>query len=151
MRKILVGLFALSLSILNTACDRVGGEEVHTEAEGVKIMQGTTTLVTVREGVVTGSLTAVVGVTGVELKAVYLDASGNEIAVANIEEGSSTGVTWIDTAKGETIIHDAWRFHLKGKVAGATNVKIDLLHQGHSDFTTPAIPVSVSNSSLAKN
>jgi hypothetical protein len=146
MKSIYSFSLLLALLTLTTACDRIGGEEEHTEVEGLRLMNGTATVVTIREGVVTGSISVAAGTTGPQLKAVYLDANGNAIDVADIEEGSTTGTTWGNAAIAETVPHDAWSFHVKGKTVGSTTLKIDLLHNGHSDFTTPLIPVTVTPS-----
>lgn len=145
MKKISL-FIALSFLLIVTACDGVEKGEQHAEVEGVRLMNGTSNVVTIRQGVVTGSLTVQVGQTGAQLKAVYMDANGNDVAATTFEAGTTTGTTWGDATIAETVVHDAWSFHVKGKKVGATTLKLDLLHNGHSDFTTPLIPVTVTPS-----
>ncbi len=63
-------------------------------------------------------------------------------------DGSHTlGFTIRDASVIETIMDNPndWAFHLKGLslVPDTTSMQIKILHQGHSDFTTPYIPVKV--------
>lgn len=52
----------------------------------------------------------------------------------------------IDTAIADVEQHDEdgkWSFHIHGEAAGTTSVVFQLFHDGHSDFDTAAIPVTV--------
>jgi len=52
----------------------------------------------------------------------------------------------IDTSVADVEQHDEdgkWRFHIHGEAAGTTSVVFQLFHDGHSDFDTGAIPVTV--------
>ena len=45
---------------------------------------------------------------------------------------------------------DIWEFHLKGKELGMTNIKFQILHEGHADFQTIPIPVKIDTSTIGE-
>ncbi len=52
----------------------------------------------------------------------------------------------IDTAVANVEQHDEdgkWSFHIHGEAQGNTSVVFQLFHDGHSDFDTQPIPVTV--------
>ena len=103
-------------------------EEGHTDADGF-ILEDAAGNEVYREfeGDVTGSVTLAVGET-LELSVHFLDHEGNEIAH---EEGGD---------------HDdhGMALHVEGVSAGSTSFKLQLMHDGHADYTsTNNVPVTV--------
>lgn len=45
---------------------------------------------------------------------------------------------------------DIWEFHLKGKGLGSTNIKFQILHEGHADFQTIPIPVLIDTTEIGE-
>jgi len=72
----------------------------------------------------------------------------NKNVITPPSDGSNTlGFTIRDASVVETVLDNPndWAFHLKGLSLSpdTTSMQIKVLHQGHSDFTTPFVPVKV--------
>lgn len=72
----------------------------------------------------------------------------NRNVITPPSDGSHTlGFTIRDASVIETVMDNPtdWAFHLKGLSLSpdTTSMQIKILHQGHSDFTTPFVPVKV--------
>ena len=130
-------------------------EEGHTDADGF-ILEDAAGSEVYREfeGVVTGSVTLTVGET-LELSVHFLDHEGNEIAheeegeedhedgLVVSENNASVAVVEVEEhEEGED--HHGMAIHVQGVSAGSTSFKLQLMHDGHADYTsTNNVPVTV--------
>ena len=126
-------------------------EEGHTDADGF-ILEDAAGSEVYREfeGVATGSVTLAVGET-LELSVHFLDHEGNEIAhegdhedgLVVSENNASVAVVEVEEhEEGED--HHGMVIHVQGVSAGSTSFKLQLMHDGHADYTsTNNVPVAV--------
>ena len=130
-------------------------EEGHTDAEGF-ILEDAAGSEVYREfeGAATGSVTLAVGET-LELSVHFLDHEGNEIAheeegeedhedgLVVSENNASVAVVEVEEhEEGED--HHGMAIHVQGVSAGSTSFKLQLMHDGHADYTsTNNVPVTV--------
>lgn len=133
-------------------------EEGHTDADGF-ILEDASGNEVYREfeGAVTGSVTLAVGET-LELSVHFLDHEGNEIAHEEEEEGEDheDGLVVSDFDANVAVVeveeheeggdHDdhGMALHVEGVSAGSTSFQLQLMHDGHSDYTSANnVPVTV--------
>lgn len=127
------------------ACDNPAEDDhdEHADAEGLALVLGGEEVVRVEEAEVSGSLTVGVGETTSDITVEFLDHDGDEVHAEDLDEEFSLGVE----IRGSEIVTVAntgrWTFTLQGDEAGDTAIRVQLLHDGHADFTTPDIPVTV--------
>lgn len=130
-------------------------EEGHTDADGF-ILEDAAGSEVYREfeGAATGSVTLAVGET-LELSVHFLDHEGNEIAheeegeedhedgLVVSENNASVAVVEVEEHEdGED--HHGMAIHVQGVSAGSTSFKLQLMHDGHADYTsTNNVPVTV--------
>ena len=130
-------------------------EEGHTDADGF-ILEDAAGSEVYREfeGAATGSVTLAVGET-LELSVHFLDHEGNEIAheeegeedhedglVVSENDASVAVVEVEEHEEGED--HHGMGIHVQGVSAGSTSFKVQLMHDGHADYTsTNNVPVTV--------
>ena len=130
-------------------------EEGHTDADGF-ILEDAAGSEVYREfeGATTGSVTLAVGET-LELSVHFLDHEGNEIAheeegeedhedglVVSENDASVAVVEVEEHEEGED--HHGMAIHVQGVSAGSTSFKLQLMHDGHADYTsTNNVPVTV--------
>ena len=130
-------------------------EEGHTDADGF-ILEDAAGSEVYREfeGATTGSVTLAVGET-LELSVHFLDHEGNEIAheeegeedhedgLVVSENNASVAVVEVEEhEEGED--HHGMVIHIQGVSAGSTSFKVQLMHDGHADYTsTNNVPVTV--------
>ena len=130
-------------------------EEGHTDADGFILEDGAGSEVYREfEGAATGSVTLAVGET-LELSVHFLDHEGNEIAheeegeedhedgLVVSENNASVAVVEVEEhEEGED--HHGMAIHVQGVSAGSTSFKLQLMHDGHADYTsTNNVPVTV--------
>jgi len=103
---------------------------------------GNQEVVSVWEGVVTGEiLIHAVGHTS-RIDVFFLDHEGHEFQP---EESEFTlGAVIGDPAIAGYVALSQWAFRLEGLADGMTDITLSILHDGHADFTSPPIPVTVS-------
>ena len=130
-------------------------EDGHTDADGF-ILEDAAGSEVYREfeGAATGSVTLAVGET-LELSVHFLDHEGNEIAheeegeedhedgLVVSENNASVAVVEVEEhEEGED--HHGMGIHVQGVSAGSTSFKLQLMHDGHADYTsTNNVPVTV--------
>ena len=147
-------LFCLVL-IFNFACenDNHDHDEEHTDADGFVLEnESGTAIYTELEGEVTGSITISVGDT-LELSVHFLDHEGNEIEHDDEKEEEELSISENDSniAIVESEVHEegeedhhGMAIHIVGVSSGSTSFKLQLMHDGHADYTsTNNIPVVV--------
>ena len=122
-------------------------EEGHTDADGF-ILEDAAGSEVYREfeGAATGSVTLAVGET-LELSVHFLDHEGNEIA--HEEEGEEDHEDGLVVSENNTSVavveveeheegedHHGMAIHVQGVSAGSTSFKLQLMHDGHADYTS---------------
>jgi len=143
-----IGIVMIVLFTLFTGCNKdnpVDPKDTHNEAEGVTLKVDGSNLVVVREGKVQqGEISVKAEAQTNTIQVTFLDPDGDEFTP--MEEGSYLGLTVANSEIAETddVSDKPWEFVVKGKKAGETNLTIKLMHGDHADFTTPPIPVKVS-------
>ena len=147
-------IFSLTCVMLFvTGCeddDHDNQDEGHTDADGF-ILENESGSEVYREfeGAVTGSVALSVGDT-LELSVHFLDHDGNEIEHDEEEEeeeealevsGSDATVAIVEVEGEEEDDHDhgeehGMALHIIGVSAGSTSFQLQLMHDGHSDYTS---------------
>ena len=132
-------------------------DEDHTDADGFVLeTESGTEVYREFEGVVTGGLVLSVGDT-VELSVHFLDHEGNEIEHEEEEEGeehedglvvsendASVAVVEVEEHEEGQEENHGMALHVIGVSAGSTDFKLQLMHEGHADYTsTNNVPVTV--------
>ena len=152
-------IFSLTCAMLFiTGCeddDHDNNDDVHTDADGFILENESGTEVYREfEGVVTGSVALSVGDT-LELSVHFLDHDGNEIEHDEEEEeeegheegelevsGSNASIAIVEVEhEEEDHDHDheeehGAALHIVGVSSGSTSFQIQLMHDGHADYTS---------------
>ena len=145
-------VFLLTSMILFTAgCedDDHDHDEEHTDADGFVLEDGNGTEVYREfEGAVEGAVNLSVGDT-LELSVHFLDHDGNEIEHEEEEEdellvsGNDSNVAVVEVEEHEEEHHEM-AIHVIGINVGSTSFKLQLMHDGHADYTsTNNVPLIV--------
>ena len=143
-------VFLLTSMILFTAgCEDDDHDEEHTDADGFVLEKGSGIEVYREfEGAVEGAVNLSVGDT-LELSVHFLDHEGNEIEHEEEEEDelsvsendSNVAVVKVEEHEEE---HHEMAIHVIGVNVGSTSFKLQLMHDGHADYTsTNNVPVFV--------
>jgi len=148
----------VSMFLITTACedDDHDHDEDHTDADGFILEnEDGTEMYREFEGAMTGSLTLAVGDT-LELSVHFLDHEGNEIEHEEDEHEEEEGGLAISEYDGSIAVveaeeheesgeeHHEMAIHVIGVSAGSTSFKLQLMHDGHADYTsTNNVPVTV--------
>jgi|TARA_B100001996_G_scaffold375094_1_gene354585 activator of 2-hydroxyglutaryl-CoA dehydratase len=145
--------------LFTTGCedDDHDHDEDHTDADGFILEDESGTEVYREfEGAMTGTVTLAVGET-LELSVHFLDHEGNEIEheegeeeeehddelVVSENDASVAVVEVEDHEEGEEEHHEM-ALHVVGVSTGSTSFKLQLMHEGHADYTsTNNVPVTV--------
>ena len=155
-------LLLTSLALFTVGCedddhDEHGHEEGHTDAEGFKLEdENGDEVYSQFEGAIDGAITLNVGET-LELAVHFLDDDGNEIEHEEEEEGedhedglevsgfnSNIATVEVEGHEDEGDGHDhGMAIHIEGVSSGTTNFELRLMHQGHADFTSLDVLVTV--------
>ena len=140
----------------NLACeqhDHIHDEE-HTDADGFVLEdESGSELYKEFEGTMTGTVTLSVGDT-LELSVHFLDHEGNEIEheedeededeVVISENDSNIAIVEVEEHEEGEEEHHEMAIHVIGLSAGSTSFKLQLMHEGHADYTsTNNVPVTV--------
>ena len=147
----LIGMF-----LFTTGCEdddhNHDHDEEHTDADGFVLEdESGSELYKEFEGTMTGTVTLSVGDT-LELSVHFLDHEGNEIDHEGYEEDElviSENDSNIAIVEGEEHEegeeeHHEMAIHVIGVSAGSTSFKLQLMHEGHADYTsTNNVPVTV--------
>ena len=162
MKAPLVFMF-VSMFLITTACEDDDHDhdhdEDHTDADGFILeSEDGTEMYREFEGAMTGSLTLSVGET-LELSVHFLDHEGNEIE--HEEDGEEDHEDGLVVSENDATIavveveeheedgdhdedHHGMAIHVEGVSAGSTSFKLQLMHDGHADYTsTNNVPVTV--------
>lgn len=138
------GVLAVTLATAALAgCeDATGSDDDHEEAFGMVITnQNNVALASVNaQRQVTGTLTVQAGADQ-HLRVYFLDEDGARFEVDD-DDGEELRWTVANTAVAEIAAHDG-HHDLEGKAAGNTTVVFQIWHGSHSDYDSPAIPITV--------
>ena len=154
-------LLLTSLALFTIGCedddhDEHGHEEGHTDAEGFKLEdENGNEVYSQFEGAIDGAITLNVGET-LELTVHFLDDDGNEIEHEE-EEGEdhedglevsvadpNIAIVEVESHEDDGDEHDhGMGIHVEGVSSGTTNFELRLMHQGHADFTSLDVLVTV--------
>ena len=149
----LIGMF-----LFTTGCEdddhNHDHDEEHTDADGF-VLENESGSEVYREfeGAITGTVTLSVGDT-LELSVHFLDHEGNEIEHEEEEEeeenlvisenDSNIAIVEVEEHEEGEEEHHEMAIHVIGLSAGATSFKLQLMHEGHADYTsTNNVPVTV--------
>ena len=150
-------VFLLTSMILFTAgCEEDDHDhyhdEEHTDADGFVLEDESGTEVYREfEGATTGTVTLAVGDI-LELSVHFLDHEGNEIEhdeededeLSVSENDSNIAVFEVEEHEEGEEEHHEMAIHVIGVSAGSTSFKLQLMHEGHADYTsTNNVPVTV--------
>ena len=154
----LVGMFLITTSCEDDDHDHDHDED-HTDADGFILEnEDGTEMYREFEGAMTGSLTLGVGDT-LELSVHFLDHEGNEIE--HEEEGEEDHEDGLVVSENDANIavvevedheegeeggeeHHEMAIHVIGVSTGSTSFKLQLMHDGHADYTsTNNVPITV--------
>ena len=149
-----------SMMLFTTGCEDDDHDhdhdEDHTDADGFVLEDESGTEVYREfEGAMTGTVTLAVGET-LELSVHFLDHEGNEIEheeeeeedhedglVVSENDASIAVVEVEDHEEGEEEHHEM-ALHIVGVSTGSTTFKLQLMHEGHADYTsTNNVPITV--------
>ena len=155
----LVGMFLITTSCEDDDHHDHDHDEDHTDADGFILEnEDGTEMYREFEGAMTGSLTLGVGDT-LELSVHFLDHEGNEIE--HEEEGEEDHEDGLVVSENDANIavvevedheegeeggeeHHEMAIHVIGVSAGSTSFKLQLMHDGHADYTsTNNVPITV--------
>ena len=158
-----------SMLLFTTGCedddhDDHDHEEGHTDADGFKLEDAAgNEMYRELEGAMTGSVTLAVGDT-LELSVHFLDHEGNEIEHSEEEEEGEEHEDGLEVSGNDASIaivevegheeeeegeeheeeHHGSALHVIGVSAGSTSFTLQLMHDGHADYTsTNNVPVTV--------
>ena len=154
----LVGMFLITTSCEDDDHDHDHDED-HTDADGFILEnEDGTEMYREFEGAMTGSLTLGVGDT-LELSVHFLDHEGNEIEhEEDGEEDHEDGLVVSENDANIAVVevedheegeeggeeHHEMAIHVIGVSAGSTSFKLQLMHEGHADYTsTNNVPITV--------
>lgn len=147
--------FAFFIGCSDDDDNPAGDDSDHAEAFGCILIFGTDTLATADTSAVTGSISLSVNDTLGPIEVWFLDENGElfrpehdvagpldveehelDIRVAN----STIAVARLGHEISEEL---EWAFYLDGLSAGATTLRVVILHEGHDDFTSALFPLTV--------
>ena len=129
-------------------------DEEHTDADGFVLEDESGSEVYKEfEGAVTGTVTLSIGDT-LELSVHFLDHEGNEIEhegdaededeLVISENNSNIAIVEVEEHEEGEEEHHEMAIHVIGVSAGSTSFKLQLMHEGHADYTsTNNVPVTV--------
>ena len=149
----LIGMF-----LFTTGCEdddhNHDHDEEHTDADGFVLEdESGSELYKEFEGTITGTVTLSVGDT-LELSVHFLDHEENEIEHEGDEEDedelvisendSNIAIVEVEEHEEGEEEHHEMAIHVIGVSAGSTSFKLQLMHEGHADYTsTNNVPVTV--------
>ena len=113
----------------------------HAEAEGLILRRDGIDLATVWQGAVTGQVEVAAGSETHPIEVVLLDADEDEFTPHGDEFTMDLVID--DTGLAGSTVTGDWEFTVNGISEGATSLTVSVIHEGHADFTSPAIPVAV--------
>ncbi len=140
---------ALALAVLAAGCsDSTDPHDDHADAAGLIAQINSVAVVSVNANrVVTGGFTVAAGEETDHVEIRFLDADGDVIEIDESEHYLAAEVDDGGIAEIEQHSPGEFEVHVVGVAEGITNIRFKLMHgqhpNGHSDYTSPNIPVTV--------
>ena len=141
-KKAVLGTFVFSACSNSTSSN---DEEEHADAEGfVLTMNGADLVTQLPGGTISGEIELEPGEETDLISIYFFDDDGDRFQPDEPE--FSLGFEFEDEGIAEFEQHEEdgkWSFHIHAEAEGITDLKLKLMHGGHSDFTTQDIHVHV--------
>lgn len=136
-----LGLFVLSACSNSTSAE----EEEHSDPEGfVLTMNGADLVTQAPGGTISGEIELAPGEESDLITIWFLDDDGDRFQPDEPEFSLGFEFEEEGIAEFEQHAEDGlWSFHIHAETAGITDMRLKLMHNGHSDFTTQDIHVHV--------
>ncbi len=140
-------LYLLLVTGMFAACSNSTGsdDDDHQDPEGFRLkLNGQTVVEQLPNGTLTGEFEMTPGEETALITIFFLDDDGDEFQPDEPE--FSLGAVFDPTGIAEFEQHAAdgtWGFHIHAESEGITNLTLQLMHNGHSDFDTQEIHVHV--------
>ncbi|MFA7330554.1 MAG: hypothetical protein WC326_05700 [Candidatus Delongbacteria bacterium] len=149
-RTLTAGALTLALALGFTACDDnddTHEDEHHLEAFGVALVLNGDTLVKSMSGEaseVVGRLELLVSQPTGPILLHFLDEEGAWFRPEADPDGEHSFALTHDPARLSVVPDNlAWSFQLTGLAADSTSLIVRVLHEGHDDYVSPALPVLI--------
>lgn len=143
-------LYTIIVLSLFIACSNSvsSDEHEHEEPAGFRLkMNGQTVVEQLPSKTLTGSFSLAVGEDTPLISLFFIAEDGDEFLPDEPEYSLKANFTDSTIAEFEQHEEDGkWKFHIHAKAAGSTNLNLQLLHNGHSDFDMQAISILVNAS-----
>lgn len=148
-------VFALFVGCSEDDDNPAGDDSEHAEAYGCVLLFGLDTLAIADTTAVTGGLTVAVDDTLGPIEVWFLDEHGDPFRPQRDDAGPLdedeheldiriVNGTLATARLGHEISEEfEWAFFLNGLSTGATTLRVAILHEGHDDFTSALIPLTV--------
>jgi hypothetical protein len=142
-------VISAALFFFTTACsedDPVTPQEDHFNAIGIVLRSSGIQLVSILRGETPDTLHAMAGVLGDHLDIFFYDE--NEQIMDPPTDPNKTLAWEVGDAQLLEVHQDAghegrFEFHLKGVKSGMTTLELFIMHEGHADYRSGKIPVSI--------
>jgi hypothetical protein len=142
-------VISAALFFFITACsenDPVTPQEDHFNAIGIVLRSSGIQLVSILRGETTDTLYALEGVLGDHLEVFFYDE--NEQIIDPPTDPNKTLAWEVGDAQLLEVHQDAgqegrFEFHLKGVKPGLTTLELFIMHEGHADYRSGKIPISI--------
>lgn len=138
--------FLLLLGGLSTACSNStsSDHDDHPAPEGFVLKLNGTNIVTQADDEIEGSIEVTESDETALISIWFLDHDGDEFQPEDEDYELEANLSPTGIAEFEQHEEDGkWGFHIHGVQSDTTYLTLDLMHGGHSDFETKAIPVHV--------
>ena len=143
-----LGIF-LALFVVSCEDDDHAHEEEHTDAEGFILESEGTEIYREFKGTTTGSVTVAVGAT-LEVSVHFLGDDGKELEHEEHEgeeeegslrvSGANSSIATVEVEEhddgGDHDHEEEMALEITGVSAGSTSFKLELMHEGHADYTS---------------
>ena len=155
MRKILLtltSLFIFSLFFISCSDDPVTPQEDHFEAEGIVFLESGIMIAEIFRGVTTDTLFAPEGALSAGIDVKFYNSNKEMINPPNSAEQTfaweidNPNLVEVWQHPGE---EGGFEFHLRGLVEGVTQMEFFIMHEGHADFRSGKIIVTVEHDTTA--
>lgn len=134
---------AFALFAIAGCTDNPVTPEEHAEPVGLVVFEGQTEIVRVEESVVTGAFDLLNGAVSPLYTLQFIDEEGDLFVPDDPDfapDAIVADATVVEVVRGDPA---DWDFRLRGLKTGTTSIRLVILHGGHEDFTSPEIPVTV--------
>jgi hypothetical protein len=152
LSRIAFTLALLSIITITACSNSVSHDDDHEEPAGFRLkLNGSTVVEQLPNSDVTGSLVVQQGQETALISFYLIAEDGDEFQPTDSELSLGHSFSTSGVAEFEQHAEDGkWNFHIHGEAAGSTNLTLQLMHEGHSDFNTQAILVEVTAATAAQ-